>query len=359
MSLQALGVSALRTCALACALALACNAPSERAPGAPTSTKLTGAGATLPYPLYSRWIANYQRLNPETQINYQSIGSGGGVRQLLEGTIDFGASDIPVQLDEERRASRRLIHLPMAVGAVTVAYNLPDVAELRLGPEVIGDLFLGDITRWNDARLASLNPGVELPDAPIHLIVRSDGGGSTAIFTDYAAKTNAAFRARVGAGPNVSWPSGTAAAGNDGVTVQLKSTPGALSYIDLSNALQSGLQIAALRGHGEGFMKPTLAAMTAAADAMPMPDELYTSLTDAPSDQAYPIAAYTYLLTYADTPDPTKGRALAHFAWWATHEGQSACEELHYARLPASAVLAVERRIKALKSGSDPLFGGS
>lgn len=341
-------------------VAFACRAWS-RSPDADEAapTKLTGAGATLPYPLYSRWIASYQRIKPDTQINYQSIGSAGGVRQLLEGTIDFGASDIPAVLASAQQDARRLVHLPVAIGGVAIAYNLPGVAELRLGPEVLGDLFLGEITRWNDARLVSLNPGAELPDAPIRLIVRSDGGGSTAVFTDYAAKTNVAFRARVGSGPSVTWPSGNAAAGNDGVTAQLKATPGALSYVDLSNALQNGLQIAALRGHGEGFKKPTLAALSAAANAVAMPDELFTSLTDAPSVDAYPIAAYTYLLTYADAPDAHKGRALAEFAWWATHDGQSACEELHYARLPASVVSAVELRIKALKSGTEPLFSGS
>jgi phosphate transport system substrate-binding protein len=341
-------------------VAFACRAWS-RSPAADESTpiKLTGAGATLPYPLYSRWIASYQRINPGTQINYQSIGSAGGVRQLLEGTIDFGASDIPAVLAGAQHDARRLVHLPVAIAGVAIAYNLPGVAELRLGPEVLGDLFLGEITRWNDARLVSLNPDVELPDAPVRLIVRSDGSGSTATFTDYAAKTNAAFRDRVGSGPSVTWPSGNAAAGNDGVTSQLKATPGALSYIDLSNALQNGLQIAALRGHGEGFKKPTLAALSAAANAVVMPDELFISLTDAPSVDAYPIAAYTYLLTYADTPDADKGRALAEFAWWATHDGQSACEDLHYARLPAAVVSAVELRIKALKSGTEPLFSGS
>jgi phosphate transport system substrate-binding protein len=362
MNARAASESASRTFMLVCTalfVVCACSARSGAATGEPAPVKLTGAGATLPYPLYSRWIASYQRLHPDTQINYQSIGSSGGVRQLLERTIDFGTSDIPAELDDQRRTSGSLVHLPMAVGAVTVAYNLPSVAELRLGPEVLGDLFLGEITRWNDARLISLNPGTELPDAPVRLIVRSDGSGSTAVFTEYAAKTNPGFRARIGSGPSVTWPSGTAAAGNDGVTAQLKATPGALSYIDLSNALQNGLQIAALRGKGDGFMRPTLAALTAAAAAKALPDELYISLTDAPSEDAYPIAAYTYLLAYADMPDARKGRALAQFAWWATHEGQSACEDLHYARLPDSVVTAVERRIKALKSGTELLFGGS
>jgi phosphate transport system substrate-binding protein len=363
MTQHARSESALRACMLVC-LALpvlsACDATSE-APRASDSVpiKLTGAGATLPYALYSRWIASYQLLHPDTRINYQAIGSSGGVRQLLAGTIDFGASDIPVELDAEGGDARRLVHLPMAVAGVAIAYNLPGVAELRLGPEVVGDLFLGEITRWNDARLASLNPGTELPDAPIQLIVRSDGGGSTAVFTDYAAKTNGTFRTRIGSGPSVSWPRGTAAAGNDGVTAQLMATPGALSYVDLSNALQNGLQIAALRGHGEGFKRPTTAALVAAAKAVPIPEKLYTSLTDAPSEDAYPIAAYTYLLTYADIADARKGRALAQFAWWATHEGQGSCDELHYAPLPASVIATVEQRIRALKSGTEPLFSGS
>jgi phosphate transport system substrate-binding protein len=350
--------SAVRASVLVClGLLVACRGSSgavgvhERGP-----IELTGAGATLPYPLYSRWIASYQRLHPDTQLNYQPIGSSGGVRQLLAGTIDFGASDIPV--DDASAEGRRLVHLPVAVGAIAVAYNLPGVSELRLGPEVVGDLFLGEITRWNDARLASLNPGVTLPDIPVRVIVRSDGGGSTAAFSDYASKTNSAFRARVGSGANVAWPSGTAAAGNDGVTAQLKGTPGALSYIDLSSALQNRLQIASLRGHNGSFKRPTLDALVAAANAVAMPEELHTSLADAPNDDAYPIAAYTYLLTDADVRDARKGRALADFAWWATHDGQSSCGDLHYAPLPAPVIAAVEQRIRGLRSGTEPLFSG-
>lgn len=325
--------------------------------GAPTIT-LTGAGATFPYPLYSHWIASYERLNPGTRINYQSIGSGGAIRQLVLGTIDFGASDIPAPHELAPEGGRALVHLPVAVGAVAVAYNLPGVPELRLTPGLLAALFLGEITRWDDPRLAAINPKAALPSLPVRVVLRRDGSGSTAVFTEYLSKASAAFGARVGSGPSVTWPSGVGAAGNEGVTAQVKSTPGALSYIDLSNALQSGLAVALLETYGGRFVRPTLESVRAAAEAVPATGTLHVSLTHAPARDAYPIAAYTYLLTYEEYGDLDKARAVARFAWWATHDGQSACAALHYAPLPDEAVREVERRLKRLRAAGQPVVGG-
>lgn len=319
---------------------------------------LNGAGATFPYPLYSKWVSEFQKQNPKIQINYQSIGSGGGIRQIIERTVDFGATDAPMSDEQLAKAPGKLVHIPTTLGAVVVTYNLPEVGTLKLDGEALAAIFLGQITAWNDPRLAALNPGVSLPERPIAVVHRSDGSGTTAIFTDYLAKVSPAWTEKVGKGTSVSWPLGLGAKGNEGVTGQLKTTPGAIGYVELAYAVQSRLPVAALENRAGAFVAPTIDGITAAAAgvAASMPADLRVSIVDAPGEKAYPISAFTYVLVYADTPDARRGEALARFLWWAVHEGQQFAPPLHYARLPPEVVAKVEARLKGLQSGGKPLL---
>lgn len=328
---------------LLCAGALACARSKS-------DVALNGVGATFPYPLYSKWIAEYEKQHPGVRINYQSIGSGGGVRQLVAGTVDFGATDVPVDEDEARGAPSPILHVPTAVGSVVVSYRLEGIgAPLRLTPEVLASIFGGEITNWNAPELAQLNPGVKLPDLRISIVYRTDGSGTTAIFTHFLAQVSAAWRERVGAGKFVRWPLGIGAKGNEGVAGHLLTTPGAIGYIELSYATQSRLQRAAIRNHAGVFVVPAPSAASAAAEAVAMPEALHVSLARAPSKDAYPLAAYTYLLVYRDARDPKKGEALADFLWWAVHEGQSYTRDLDFAPLPKDVVTKVEATLRTLR----------
>ncbi|HEY3499673.1 MAG TPA: phosphate ABC transporter substrate-binding protein PstS [Polyangiaceae bacterium] len=318
---------------------------------------LNGVGATFPYPLYSKWIAEYHRLRPEVRINYQSIGSGGGVRQIVAGTVDFGATDVPMLEDEARGAPGTLLHIPMAVGSVVVCYRLEGVrVVLRLTPELLASIFLGEITRWNAPELKAHNPGIVLPDLPIVVVCRSDGSGTTAIFTELLAQSSPAWRERVGAGKLVRWPAGIGAKGNEGVAGQLQSTPGAIGYTELAYATQNRLSRVAIRNAAGAFVLPAPNAATAAAETVPMPDALHVSLASAPSAEAYPLAAYTYLLVYRDARDAEKGQALAEFLWWALHEGQRFVIDLDYAPLPKNVVARAEAVLRTLRAGGKAIL---
>jgi phosphate transport system substrate-binding protein len=322
------------------------------------SIALHGAGATLPYPLYSKWAAEYHRLNPNVTINYQSIGSGGGVRQLIARTVDFGASDVPV-LETEARGlpPGALVHVPTAIGSVVVSYRLSGLqAPLKLTPEALAGIFLGDIQRWNAVELAAANPGVSLPDLPIAVVHRSDGSGTTAIFSEFLARASPAFRERAGSGKNVRWPIGTGAKGNEGVTGQLQSREGAIGYTELAYATQNRLPRAELRNRAGRFVAPSPEAATAAAEGVELPASLHGSLADAQSEHAYPLAAYTYLLVYKDALDPKKGEALARFLWWALHDGQRFTHSLDYAPLPARVVSQAEAALQELRANGLPLL---
>ena len=319
------------------------------------TVSLNGAGATFPYPLYSKWIDEYRGVNPAVRINYQSIGSGGGVRQIVAGTVDFGASDVPTEPGEERGAAGSILHLPTAVGCVVVSYNLMGVsAPLRLTPEVLASIYLGEITRWNAPALAAVNADSKLPDQPIVVVCRTDGSGTTAIFTRYLAAVSPAWRERVGAGKSVRWPVGVGAKGNEGVTGQLQATPGAIGYTELAYATQNGLPRAAIKNRAGRFVQPSAAAATAAAEAVAMPPTLQASLEEAPGDGAYPLAAYTYLLLYEDAPEARRGEALARFVWWAIHDGQRFAPSLDYAPLPPRVVSEVETTLRRLRAGGKP-----
>lgn len=313
---------------------------------------LNGAGATFPYPLYSKWIEEYKHVDPAVRINYQSIGSGGGVRQIVAGTVDFGASDVPVESDEERGASGKLLHVPTAIGSVVVSYNLPGVrAPLRLTPAAIAGIWLGEIKRWNAPELAATNAGSALPDLPISVIYRTDGSGTTAIFTRYLASVSPRWSKEVGAGKGVRWPIGLGAKGNEGVTAQLRSTPGTVGYTELAYATQNGLPRAELRNAAGRFVGPSPEAATAAAEGVPMPESLQATLESAPSVAAYPLSAYTYLLVYERALDERRGTALAHFLWWTIHDGQRFTHDLDYAPLPARVVTQVEGALRRLQAG--------
>lgn len=349
---------------------LGCSNGNERsagnaaggASGAPRRKviSINGAGATLPYPLYSKWMSEYNRQNPHVRINYQSIGSGGGIRQVVAGTVDFGATDAPMKSEEATRAAGKLTHFPMTIGAVALSYNLEGLSSpLKLSGEAVSGIFLGEIRSWNDAKIASANPGVKLPGRDIEVVFRTDGSGTTAVFSEYVASISLAFKDKVGVGKSVRWPIGFGAKGNEGVTGQIKITPGAIGYIELAYATQNRLPCAAVENRSGRFVTPTVEAATAAADGVEMPDEMHVSLAEARGAAAYPIASYTYLLVYDDAKDVSKGQALARFVWWATHDGQKYAKALDYAPLPASVVNKVEVKLRALHSGGTKLLDGA
>lgn len=338
--------------------------PVETGGGEPSAGSrvidIQGAGATFPYPLYSKWIAEYEKVAPGVRINYQSIGSGGGIRQLIERTVDFGASDVPMSEEEAGRAAGPVEHIPITLGAVVLAYNLRGVSGLRLSPEAAAGIYLGEITTWNDPRIASLNPALELPADAIVVTYRSDGSGTTAVFTDYLARVSPAWRERVGVGKSVRFPTGLGAKGNEGVAGQVKTTPGAVGYVELAYATQTGLSHAAIRNRAGKFVGASIEGITAAAASMvgDMPEELRLSIVDPPGDQAYPISAFSYVLVYREQPDAALGRALARFLAWATRDGQRLGPALDYAPLPAEVVLKVEAKIGNLRAGGERLLGG-
>lgn len=322
--------------------------------------ELTGAGATFPYPLYSKWMHAYNQ-KTGVQINYQSIGSGGGIKQITARTVDFGASDAPMKDDELAAAPFKIVHIPMTLGAVVVAYNLDALsAPLKLTPETVAGIFLGEIEKWNDPKLAADNPGVNLPDQDITTVYRSDGSGTTAVFTDYLAKVSPAWKDKVGAGKSVKFPVGMGAKGNEGVAGQVRTTPGAVGYIELAYARQTGQPYADIRNPAGKFVDATEEAITAAAaaTAKDIPDDYRVSITNAGGEASYPIASFTYILVYEDTREADKGRALADFLWWAVHEGQEMGPPLHYARLPSELVTRIEGTLKRLKAGGRPALAG-
>ncbi len=341
------------------ALLVAGCARESTGPAATNKLTLNGAGATFPYPLYSKWFDEYAKTVPEVQINYQSIGSGGGIQQLKAGTVDFGASDAPLSDEEAKAMPGPVVHVPTVAGAVVIAYNLPGVNQLRLGPEALVDIFLGNITRWNDKAIASLNTGVKMPDLPIAIAHRSDGSGTTYIFTHYLAAVSRAWGDRVGAGKSVDWPVGIGGKGNEGVTGIVKQTPGAIGYVELAYATQNRLPCARIRNAAGSFVEPSVASTTAAAAGAveKMKQDIRVGIVNSPNPDAYPIAGFTYLLVYRSQTDPAKGEALAKFLAWAIHDGQRYAGPLLYAPLPPAVVTLNETAIEGLRLPGQP--GGS
>lgn len=356
--LKLLGLTALLAALVVAACAPGGGARPVRPTGDAGGVALTGAGATFPYPLYAKWFDVYAR-KTGVRINYQSIGSGGGIRQLLEQTVDFGASDAPMTDEQLAQAPGKILHIPTVLGAVAVVYNLPDPGgTLRLSPDTLAAIYLGEIKRWNDPRLAAENPGLKLPDLPVAVVYRSDGSGTTFVFTDYLSAVSPAWKARVGKGTSVSWPVGIGAKGNEGVTGQVKQTPGAVGYVELAYAVQNRLPYALLRNKAGNYVEPSPENITAAAAgaAPTIPDDLRVSIVDAPGPTSYPISAFTYILVYQEQKDPVKGRALAEFLLWALDEGQAYAPDLHYSPLPEAVRAKARAKVKAMTYQGKPLL---
>lgn len=318
------------------------------------SVDLTGAGATFPYPIYSKWFSDYAT-KTGVRINYQSIGSGGGIRQLSEQTVDFGASDAPMSDAELSKAKGgKVLHFPMVLGAVVVTYNLPGVQKsLKLSGTALGDIFLGKITKWNDPRIAALNAGVQLPAKDILVVHRSDGSGTTFIFTDYLAAASPAWASGPGKGKEVRWPVGLGGKGNEGVAGQVRQIAGSIGYVELAYARQNKLSYAELQNASGAYVAPTIEAITeaaaAAAKKLDKNTDYRVSIVNAPGKKAYPIASFTWLLVYEKMPNGAKARQLADFLKYAWTEGQKAAAALDYAPLPGSVVQQLEQRAAALK----------
>ena len=331
----------------AAAAALAIVAPAALAA---QNVDLTGAGATFPYPLYSKWFDAYAA-KTGVRINYQSIGSGGGIRQLSEQTVDFGASDSPMSDAELAKAKGGPIwHIPMTLGAVVVTYNLPGVkAPLRLTGDVVADIYLGNIAKWNDGRIAALNPGVALPGADILVVHRSDGSGTSFIFTDYLSAVSPSWKAGPGKGKEVQWPVGLGAKGNEGVAGQVSQMAGAIGYVELAYANQNRLAVASLRNAAGQFIAPSIKSVTeaaaGAAKGLPAKTDYRISIVNAPGKSAYPISSFTWLLVYENMPDATKAKKLHAFVRWALKDGQKMGPALDYAPLPENMVKQLEKRI--------------
>ncbi|MGQ0767129.1 MAG: phosphate ABC transporter substrate-binding protein PstS [Gemmatimonadota bacterium] len=318
---------------------------------------LNGAGATFPYPIYSKWFSDYAG-STGIRINYQSIGSGGGIKQLSENTVDFGASDSPMTA-EEMTAARggRILHFPTVLGSVVVTYNLPGLAApLKLTGELISEIFLGRIVKWNDPRIAGVNVGVNLPDTDVLVSHRSDGSGTTYVFTDFLSAVSPAWRAGPGRGKTVAWPVGLGGRGNEGVAGTVKQTPGAVGYVELVYAKQNQLQVAHVQNAAGQFVEPTIAATTTAAEsALPQmgPDSDYrVSIVNAAGEAAYPIASFTWLLVYENQSDSTKARKLTDFMRWAYSEGQASAEALGYAPLPGALASELITRLSSIRTST-------
>ena len=345
-------LAALMLLAVACAKEGANNSAtaSSTTSSSGGSVDLTGAGATFPYPIYSKWFSDYATATG-VKINYQSIGSGGGIRQLSEGTVDFGASDSPMSDDEMSKAKGGpILHIPTVLGADVITYNLPGVtAGLKLTSAVIADIFMGRVKKWNDTRIATLNAGVSLPNQDILVVHRSDGSGTTYIFTDYLSTAVPAWKTKVGKGKEVKWPVGLGAKGNEGVAGQVKQTPGSIGYVELAYATQNNLPIAAIRNKSGQFVAASVPAVTAAAagaaKALPANTDYRISIVDAPGAGSYPISSFTWILVYQHQTDAVKGKKLVDFLNWALTEGEKSAVTLDYAPLPAEMATTVKARL--------------
>ena len=313
-------------------------------------TTLNGAGATFPYPMYSKWFSQYHKDHPEVEINYQSIGSGGGIRQVLAGTVDFGASDGPMTDEQLAQSKTKILHVPTVLGADVPAYNLNVSGELKFTPEALAGIFLGKITTWNDPALAKANPDLKLPGDPIIVIHRSDGSGTTFIWTDYLSKVSPDWKSQVGTGTSVKWPVGLGGKGNEGVAGMLRQMPGAIGYVELVYAVQNKISYGLVKNSAGNFVKASVETVTAAAASMKdMPADFRVSIVNAPGKNAYPISSFTWLLIPAQSKDATKGRILADFLNWMVSDGQRMTTELTYAPLPEGVAAKVKAEIKQVR----------
>jgi phosphate transport system substrate-binding protein len=310
---------------------------------------INGAGATFPYPIYSKWFDEYVKVDPSVRFNYQSIGSGGGQKQILAQTVDFGASDGPMSDENLAKAPGKILHIPTVAGAVVLTYNLSGNPSLKLDGDTIAGIFLGQIKKWNDTKLAALNSGAKLPDQDIVVVHRSDGSGTTFIFTDYLSKVSSEWKQKAGNNTSVNWPTGIGGKGNEGVSGQVKQTPGAIGYVELIYATQNKMTYAEVKNPSGQFVKPTLESVTAALATAEIPDDFRFSMTNAPGKDAYPICGATWLLVYEQQKDPAKGKKLVEFLKWAAKDGEKMAKDLDYAPLPDTVQERVLKRINEIK----------
>jgi phosphate transport system substrate-binding protein len=320
--------------------------------------RLNGMGATFPYPLYQKWMSEYGKINANARIDYNSQGSGAGIQGIQKQTVDFGASDAPMSDADLKAAPGEILHIPTVLGAVVLTYNLPGVSQrLRFSPEVIADIFLGKIKKWDDERIKRDNEGVNLPNTDITVVHRSDGSGTSDVFTDYLSKVSPEWKEKVGRNKSPQWPTGIGGKGNEGVTGQIKNTPNTIGYVELAYAVQNKLPVASLKNKSGNFVEPSLDAVTAAAAETvgSIPEDLRASITDAAGASVYPIASYTYILVYKDQKDAVKGKLLVDFLWWGIHDGEKFAKDLQYAPLPEEIVKRAEAKINSITSGGKTL----
>ncbi|MGZ8845036.1 MAG: phosphate ABC transporter substrate-binding protein PstS [Pyrinomonadaceae bacterium] len=326
--------------------------------GSSSEVRLQGAGATFPMPLYQKWISEYGKLHPNMKIDYQSIGSGGGVKQIQARTVDFGASDSPMKNEDLKAAPGPILHVPTVLGAVVITYNLTGVTQpLRFAPDVVADIFLGKIKKWNDPRIKADNSAATIPDLDITVVHRSDGSGTSAVFTDYLSKVSTEWKDKVGSGTSPNWPVGIGGKGNEGVTGQVKQTPNTIGYVELAYAVQNKLPVALIKNKSGNFIEPSVDAVTAAAAGAlaNTPEDLRVSITDAPGPTAYSISSYTYILVYQEQQDAIKGKAIVDFLWWGIHDGEQFAKDLQYAPLPDEIIKRTEQKINSITAGGKPL----
>jgi phosphate transport system substrate-binding protein len=318
---------------------------------ASAETNLNGAGATFPNPIYQKWFSEYHNAHKDVQINYQSIGSGGGIQQLTSGTVDFGASDGPMTDEQLSKVSGKVFHIPTVLGAVVPTYNINGVSgELKFTGDVLAEIYLGNIKKWNDPRLAKANPGVKFPNEEIVVVHRSDGSGTTYIFTDYLSKVSSAWKDKVGKGTSVNWPAGLGGKGNEGVSGMVKQTEGSIGYVELIYAVSNKMPYGSVQNAAGTFIKASLESVTAAAASVKdMPSDFRVSITNAPGKDAYPISSFTWLLVPAEWSDAGKEKAFVDFLTWMVDTGQSMTSALQYAPLPKNVAAKVKARIKEVK----------
>ena len=328
---------------------LSCATVCLFAVGAHAQMTINGAGATFPYPIYSKWFDAYTKVDPSVRFNYQSIGSGGGQKQILEQTVDFGASDGPMSDANLAKAPGKLLHIPTVAGAVVLTYNLTGAPSLKLDGDTISGIYLGQIKKWNDPKLVALNPGVALPDQEIVVVHRSDGSGTTFIFTDYLSKVSPEWKSKVGNNTSVNWPTGIGGKGNEGVSGLVKQTPGAIGYVELIYATQNKMPYAQVKNAAGDFITATLNSITAAMANAEIPDDFRFSITNANGKDAYPICGATWLLVYEQQKDATKGKKLVEFLKWALSQGEGMAQQLDYAPLPEALRDRALKRVAEIK----------
>ena len=317
---------------------------------ASAQTKLNGAGATFPNPIYSKWFSEYHNAHPDVEINYQSIGSGGGIRQVTAGTVDFGASDGPMSDAQLAEAKTKIYHIPTVLGAVVPAYNVPGInADLKFTGPILANIYLGKITSWNDPAIAKENPGVKLPGTQIVVVHRSDGSGTTYVWTDYLSKVSTDWASGPSKGTSIKWPKGLGAKGNEGVAGMIRQTEGAIGYIELIYAEQNKINFGVVKNSAGNYVKASLDSTTAAAASAKMPPDYRVSITNAPGKQAYPIASFTWLLIPAHNADANKQKIIIDFLNWMVTDGQSMTKQLTYAPLPTEVATKVKATIASIK----------